>query len=379
MPKPLKDKIGKNIVSAIINEYGGSSRYSYNDNFKDCILYDDKMDPGAVLTIDLKNDKETFSPYFEIRLSDNKGRTVQIDCYEILFGTELYKHSSEKIGKDKEYIDEKIAYVGTNTRKTKKEVEKKIGELKAENKMLSEENQKLRACSEQDFLNSSTYVRMSEEITFFKSLIKLNESALANAEARVLKSTKEIKQIYEDNKRFIEHIDDEGYFVGITENWHAAWEYDKLQQEVNRLKGNISAKDIVIIQKDEEIKKMQSTIANLVKELAELKNTPLPELVSSYIGLDNTSVESDNKEYSDDAMMLKKKLEQMEKQIQERKKKCASEHKKSGKKSHMSDEDITLIILLRNNGYSIRDIARQVGYSVGWVHEIINRFDVSNS
>lgn len=345
MARTEKDRIDNKIIKAILDEYGGSSRFSYNEKFTDCIVYDDKINPGSILTIELKYDKEN-SPYIEVGLSDNHGRNIQTDCYEILFGTDLYKKSSRKKGQYTEYLDEKIAYVGQGTRKPRKKLENENRELLKQNCMLMEQNDRIQKNAEQEYLNSRTYIEMQEKIEFLESLVNLNKTAIEDAEARVQKSNSEIVQIYEDNKRLLEHQKDTDYFIGITENWHYAWEYKKLQQEIDRLKGYINAQSVFLIQREDEIKRLHEKVAGLMKELEEDRI------------IDNSVCVS---------------VEEIEKMIRINKEILKGKGNRRGRKPSMTDETRGIILELHRKGYTIRDIATQTGVSVGWVHETIKR------
>lgn len=351
-------KFSRKIISSILNEYGGSSRYSRNERFPDTYCYDDKVNIGATLTIESKTDKEKYTPYIEVHLSDNKGKIIQTDRYEVLFdGTELYKVSSHKKGKDIEDINEKIAYVGTNARKSKNDLEQQVKNLSSQVKMLEEMNQRLLNNAEQEFLNSRTYVEMLEKIDYLEAVKRFNESTLADAEARAEKNTAEIEQIYKDNKKFIQNKDNEGYFVGITENWHEAWEYEQLKQEINRLKGHISANTVLMIQKEKMIEDLLADKAKLKKELSAAKKTA-----------------KQDKTFTSDSqpiIMDGKTLEQIEQEIKIRTEKRMAEYKKPGKKTSMSDGVQSTIIELHNKGYSYMEIARQVGYSKTRVYDYI--------
>lgn len=360
-------KFGKKIISSILNEYGGSTRYSRDGRFTDTYCYDDKINIGAALTIESKIDKDKYTPYIEVRLSDNKGKIIQTDQYEVLFnGTELYKISSHKKGRNIEYINEKIAYVGTNARKSKNDLEQQVKNLSSQVKMLEEMNQRLLNNSEQEFLNSRTYVEMLEKIDYLEAIKRFNESTLADAEARAEKSTAEIEQIYEDNKKFIKNKDNEGYFVGITENWHEAWEYEQLKQEINRLKGHISANTVLMIQKEKMIEDLLVDKAKLKKELSVAKKTTKQKNVSVSKAASDESLSD-----SQPIIMDGKTLEQIEQEIKIRTEKRMTEYKKPGKKTSMSDEVQSTIIELHKKGYSYMEIARQVGYSKTRVYDYI--------
>lgn len=342
----LIHSLSSKIVKLILDEYGGSACYSRNNQFRGSLVYNNRTNPGVILSIDIKYEKQNGSNYIEVSLTDNRGRITQTDCYEILFNTDLYKKSSKKTGKDTEYIDEKIGYVGPNKQKSRKELEQQIKQLQEQNNMLSDAYSKVLNNSEHDFLNSKSYIEMQEQIDFFKSLNKMNEIALAKAESRVLKSTAEIQQIYADNKRFLEHEEDNGYFIGITENWHDAWEFEKLQQEINDLKGQIRANAIFLSQRECEIEKLHAKVASLMKEFQDSK---VADINTNEVICLNRSNETEEGKYRE------------------------SQGKRRGRKPAMSNETKQTILELHRKGKKIRDIAEQTGVSIGWVHETIKR------
>ena len=351
MAQNPKKQINSKTIKALLDIYG-KSRYIYDDSCTEYISYFDTQNPGATLVIDLKNKKENYEPYIEVRLSDKKGQIIQTDCYEVLFDTDLYQISSQKKGSDIEYLDEKVAYVGSNKTESKDKLEKKIEELVRLNKALEEQNNRLIKNSEQEFLNSSTYIEMNERIQFIEKLNKLTESALAIEKSKQLQGSDTIAQIVKDNEEMLAHYSEEKYFVGITRNWKNAWECEKLQKEINRLKGQISASSIVMIQKDDEIKRMHTTIAELKKQLKD-----------KITDIDNLS--SKEKAISD------LKIEKAELQIQQRQKEREKQYKKRGRKTSITEETAVLINTLREKGYSIRDIATQTSLSVGSVHAFL--------
>lgn len=347
MPRNIQKQISSKIIAALLNVYG-KSRYAHDDDCTEYISYFDKQNPGATLVIDLKCKKKNYEPYIEVRLSDKKGRIIQTDCYEVLFDTDLYQISTQKKGCDIEYIDEKIAYVGSTKKESKAELEKKIKELARQNKALEEQNDRLLKNAEQEFLNSHTYIEMNERIQFLESLNRLTESELAIEKSKKLQVIDNIAQIAKDNEEMLAHHSEEEYFIGITRNWENIWEYEKLQKEINRLKGQISTSSIVMIQKDDEIKKMCTTIAELKKQISNT-NTP----IISSISINDTSIKK------------------AELQIQQRKQEQQSQYKKRGRKTKISENTAALIKELHKKGYSIRDIAKQTSLSVGCVHSFL--------
>lgn len=130
---------------------------------------------------------------------------------------------------------------------------------------LSKRNEELENAEENTFLHSPTYIQMQEEIKLRTNLLKMNEWHLANVNGKFHKSNEEFKQIYEDNKKLIEHETDTEYFIGITKNWVEAWEYQKLISETSELKGRLEEREIAVLDREKEIERLQKEIAELKK------------------------------------------------------------------------------------------------------------------
>lgn len=145
-----------------------------------------------------------------------------------------------------------------------KELKEEIERYKSYLEEASKRNKELVDSEEDTFLHSPTYLQMQEEIKFLKSLNKMNEYHLASAQGRFHKINEDFRQVYEDNKRFIEHSSDKEYFVGITENWRDAREYQKLKYETLELKGKIEQKDLSIADRDSEIERLRKELAEII-------------------------------------------------------------------------------------------------------------------
>lgn len=336
-------KLNRKTINAILKEYGGASCFSLNDDVHDGLLYNNTIDIGAVLTICVKYDK-SYNPFIEVHLSDNKGINKQIDCYEILFETDLYLKSSLKKGHEIEYPDKKIAYVGPYKKKSAKKLEKDLQQLLIERDHFADLNKRLLDNAEQNFVNSTKYNEMAEQIKFLELSLKSREQIIEELEVRISKQEADINQLYIDNKKMIDNIDSEAYFIGLTENWHVAWEYDKLKQEINYLNGKIKANSILLAQKDDEIN-------NLLNNIAAEKN----------------------KTQANDNSVSAIALEKAEAAIKQNREERARNCKTRSKKTKTSNETMNMVLALRNKGYSIRDISRQTGVSIGWVHELVKR------
>lgn len=141
------------------------------------------------------------------------------------------------------------------------ELEKTLADYKVFLEETQKRNQELLEVEEHTFLHSPTYLQMKEQITFLENLIKLDEYNLVVAKKSARKIDATIQQIYDDNKRLTEEHADTEYFVGITENWHEAMEFKKLQNEVLRLQASVEQKTEAIASRDAEICRLQMLLA----------------------------------------------------------------------------------------------------------------------
>lgn len=141
------------------------------------------------------------------------------------------------------------------------ELEKTLAEYQGLLSEVQKRNQELLKVEEHTFLHSPTYIQMKEQITFLENLIKLDEYNLAAAKRSARKIDASIQQIYDDNKRLTEAYADTEYFVGITENWHGAMDFKKLQDDVLRLQASVEQKTEAIVSRDAEIYRLQMLLA----------------------------------------------------------------------------------------------------------------------
>lgn len=122
-------------------------------------------------------------------------------------------------------------------------------------------NRELVDAEEGTFLHSPTYLQMQEEIKFLQNLQKLNDHHLASAKAQIRKADDAYRQTYNDNKRLTDEKADTEYFIGLTENWRSAQEYQKLKNDNAVLQGKIEQKDISIANRDAEIERLRHELA----------------------------------------------------------------------------------------------------------------------
>lgn len=140
-------------------------------------------------------------------------------------------------------------------------LEKTISMYEESYEILSKRNKELTDAEEGTFLHSPTYLQMKEQFDFVKNLLELTEINLANQKKAAMKVDDTIRQIYEDNKNLVAEKANEEYFVGITENYHAAKEYMKLKDENLRLSAKVETLKESIKEREEEIERLQMLLA----------------------------------------------------------------------------------------------------------------------
>lgn len=277
--------------------------------------------------------------------------------------------------------------------------------------------QKMREKGEESFLNSPTYIQMKEKIDFLEKCNKLSEIGRVNAEGRCKRFSELDRKLYEDNKTFLEHNGDSEYFIGIIECYKEINEVHKYKNEAKSLEGRIQGYKDIIVERDEEIKRLQSVIADLMYEQTtdtaisfdeiqqkeydqviremnvyknrleretedhqkekdksqklekEIQNLKLQ--LSEKIN-ENEELQKKVTEWSTAILTPEKLMEIIEHNIEQEKQLKKVDEKKPGRPVTVTDTQKKLIRELHKNGHSIRAIAKQVGKSVGTVHRILN-------
>lgn len=184
----------------------------------------------------------------------------------------------------------------------------------------------MRENGEHSFLNSPTYRQMKNKIEDQKMFLKNKDLTIERLRSSKAKADEELKQILLDNKNFIEHDGDTEYFVGITDNYHAAEEYTKLKKQNLVLESQIEGLKEDITERDSEIERLQRIIADLeykqstatvpAREVQELKKRFEEAVYNANAA--NFRAECEYKERSKIEIELNKRIEELELQLSEK-------------------------------------------------------------
>uniref|UniRef100_UPI003FF107F1 hypothetical protein n=1 Tax=Roseburia sp. TaxID=2049040 RepID=UPI003FF107F1 len=140
-----------------------------------------------------------------------------------------------------------------------KELEKQCTNFMEAIDRVTKRNAELVAAEENTFLHSPTYIQFCEEIKFIKACRKLDEVEIARLKGKIPRMDDSLRNLYQDNKEMLEHSNqgDCEYFIGITQNWHEAFEYRNQSDEIHRLNGEVEQLKFVLEQRDREIERLQ--------------------------------------------------------------------------------------------------------------------------
>lgn len=319
-----KHFLTKKLINFIIQKYGGGHRWSLREDISERDIVTYTSNDGRMLTINLMwEGKENQFPYIEIHITDKSGIIIRKDRYD--YSDTDRKRIEFVYTEEHGHFYNEFRKVGNAMARPKQSKEAKIKELERRLKQTEgwlEETQKRNAemaqQAENSFLNSATYHQMQQEIEFFKSLNKLNEINLASA-----------------NKRMCEHEGDTEYWIGITECWREAKEYDKLREEIRELKGKVEQQEQSIADRDAEIKRLQWVIAkDKDKVQLAVSMERIGQLEAEIEVLKSPTTPPDVKFYLDDEQMerinqTQAELEKANKENQELKERVNEESKQN--------------------------------------------------
>ena len=318
--------LAKKLINFIIQKYGGGHRWSLREDISERDIVTYTSNDGRMLTINLMwEGKENQFPYIEVHITDSNGMIIRKDRYDYS-NTDKTRIEFVYTEEDGHFYDEfrKVGVIMARPRQSKEAKIKELEKRLADTMKWLEDTQKRNAVmaeqAEQGFLNSPTYYQMQQEIEFFKSLSKLNDIHLASAKKQTMRADEHLRQVYEDNKRMCEHEGDTEYWIGITECWREAKEYEKLREEIRELKGKVEQQEQSIADRDDEIHRLQMVVGEFK---CENPTTTLPSEQSSEetenLRKENQELTEENKELSRQVSEYRQQIRKLEGEVSRQK------------------------------------------------------------
>ena len=372
----------KKQISSVFQKYGSGHRWSLRADMSEYgrIIFMDSLD--YMLSVNLLGEgSENQFLYIEIHIANSSGIIIRKDRYEYC---DISKSRFEFVYTEENgcFYDEfrSISKPSTAIKRNKLANARKLEQQLADTQKLLEfsENriQLLFEQAEHGFLNSPTYQQMQQEIDFYKSLNKLNDIHLANANKQFQSTAEHLRQVYEDNSRLCKHKWDADYWIGVTERRHDEKDYEKLRDEIYTLKGSIDQKEQAVADRDAEIHRLQLLISEMQ---CKLRSSPASSDCKDHEELESLRMENDRlrehiasleEQLTLVPITVRDNTAPIIEQIIERQKE-QNTPKKLGRPFVVDKQKKDLVITLRTKGYSIRRIADQLGMSVGNVHRYI--------
>lgn len=182
-----------------------------------------------------------------------------------------------------------------------KELETRYTSLLETMDIISKRNAELADAEENTFLHSPTYIQYCEEIKFLKACMRLDEIEIANLKGKIPQVEDSLRNLYQDNKEMLAHANQEDceYFIGLTQNWHEAFEYRKQSNEIHRLNGQVEQLKLSLEQRDKEIERLQIELGKKIQESTqeEEKGTNNNELEANITESQNSTINMTRKPY----------------------------------------------------------------------------------
>lgn len=247
----------------------------------------------------------------------------------------------------------------SHTQKLQAELEKYKGYLTQQDETIKQ----LRDNGEDSFLNSATYIQLQEELKFYKNCNNLSEIGRVNAEGRLNKFSDNEKKLYEDNKAFLEHDGDSDYFIGIIECYREINEVHKYKDEAKSLEGKIQGYKDIIAERDEEIKRLQSTVAELKHEQS-TTTTLSPDMQQEY---DQAIRDRDLYEswYKDERRYYENECEKT-KRLSEEVENLKLQLSPEPTTENISDEELDTLFIREIRDKATEEVGGEPFYDIGW-------------
>lgn len=228
-----------------------------------------------------------------------------------------------------------------------KVLNRQINEISKANTRLINEKAKLIEAEDNTFENSCLYAQMKKEIDWLNLRVKTKEGILETRNKKIDKQASLIQEL-------------------LTENENLKKENEELKAEIVEFKDKLSN-----IQ-------LENTLLKGLNETLKLSKQ-VDEQIGEQVGEHNRNIGADEE--------LKKKLNraiERNKAIISDYAKCSKENEQlknmlkkkhnergAGRKKKIDDNTINKILLLRNEGLSIRAIAKEVSLSVGSIQNVL--------
>lgn len=228
-----------------------------------------------------------------------------------------------------------------------KVLNRQINEISKANTRLINEKAKLIEAEDNTFENSCLYAQMKKEIDWLNLRVKTKEGILETRNKKIDKQASLIQEL-------------------LTENESLKKENEELKAEIVEFKDKLSN-----IQ-------LENTLLKGLNETLKLSKQ-VDEQIGEQVGEHNRNIGADEE--------LKKKLNraiERNKAIISDYAKCSKENEQlknmlkkkhnergAGRKKKIDDNTINKILLLRNEGLSIRAIAKEVSLSVGSIQNVL--------
>ena len=151
-----------------------------------------------------------------------------------------------------------------------KKLEEKVAMLEKCLEQSSKNITEMQQRGEDSYLNSPTYYRMQQQISFYKAIADLNQMHIDSQRKWGYRQADKVQQVYEDNKRLMEQAGEE-YHIGCMVREET--EYEKLREEIRELKGKLDGKNLNLVARDKMIADMMIQIADLKAENKALKKS----------------------------------------------------------------------------------------------------------
>lgn len=239
--------------------------------------------------------------------------------------------------------------------------EEKIKELNHEIKRLKMElaekrayNKKLIQNGEQSYLNSSTYYQMQEYITFLENSNKSFEESIKSIRTKSEITNAEWTRLHAENQEFCENKINSDYWIGIADNIYDAKAKKKSEEKIISLESQINAQSEQIKQRDTEIERLKKLVGEL-KESTTTATTP--------------SEQSFDPDY-DKYVKKIEEIKEIEQRVEIMRQIKHESMKTDGRgRPRLNDSKIEMVMTLRKQGLSVREIAKELNVGVATVHK----------